>query len=240
MGVENLYLVYKHYGIRENDSGPRIIQKAAKVSYLDFCRRVSFQNSVPVNKRDGYERAVENLLSERIPPVLESIFRSQNGQEVFDALHHELCQAIIEIYADVGGLSYGIAQRWLNLTLMNLEVIQTSMGKRFYPYAGTRWYFHAPVDRYLLEVAASKSDKFKHGLKLKAAPIRHDRTDGYQMGWFSAENTQPFESWEYPEYMEFQLSIRRKLGLWVDSPYYDPLDWAFQAFTEGAQARNSY
>ncbi len=240
MGAENLYLVYKHYGIGENDSGPRIIQKAAKVSYLDFCRRVSFQNHVPVNKRDGYERTVENLLSERIPPVLKAISNAENGQEIFDAAHHELCQAIIEIYADVGGLSYGIAQRWLNLTLMNLEVIQPGMGKRFYPYAGTRWYFHVPVDRYLLEVATSKADKFKHGLRLKSAPIRRDGADGYQMDWFSAENTQPFEHWEYPEYMEFQLSIRKKLLLWADSPYYDPLDWAFQAFVEGAQARNRY
>lgn len=58
----NKYLLYSHYGIHDSDSISEIIFKSAKKSYLDFCRRVSFQNTIPVNSRRDYDREIEKLI----------------------------------------------------------------------------------------------------------------------------------------------------------------------------------
>lgn len=236
--LENKYLLYSHYGIKENDTSPKIILRAAKKSYLDFCRRVSFQNRVPLENRDTFQRNVENLLSDMIPSLLDDV-RSENGsQKLFDIKHNEICEAILHVYDCVGGQSYGIAQRWLNLTLMNLVVIDSNLKNGFLPIMDTRKFFHVPVDQYLLEAATSRyKDRFQHGLNLKYAPLKHNRPDNYQMDWYCPGKTQPFEYWEYPEYIEFQTAVRSKLKEFpMNQNYIDLLDWAFNAFMEASQA----
>lgn len=234
---ENKYLLYSHYGIKASDSGSKIIYKAAKRSYLDFCRRVYIPNHIPMERRSALERETEKLLSDRIPALLETAGHEGSCQEAFDSRHQEICKAVIGVYDGVGGLSYGIAQRWLNLTLMNLAVIESNLKTGYWPIAEVRKYFHVPVERYLLEAAATwRKDRFQHSLGLQCAPLRHDNPDLYQMDWFSPGETQPFEYWGYSEYMEFQVAVRDKL---INcAAYQDPLDWAFKAFLEVSQARN--
>lgn len=241
--------MHAHYGIKETDSAPEIIMKAARKSYLDFCRRVFFQNPVPANNRHTFELQVEKLLSDRIPELLETVAYENEGQTLFDQKHHEICEAIIHIFDSVGGQTYGIAQRWLNLTLMNLVVVESNLHTGYFPIADTRRYFHVPVDQYVLEAATTKrKDKFQHGLNLKCAPEEHDTPDCYHMSWYFPgsmqsfpKRTQPFEYWGYPEYIEFQIAVRNKLQENLENhikTYLDPLDWAFSAFMEVSQKRN--
>lgn len=177
------------------------------------------------------EREAEDLLSAEIPALLRV-----SGQEAFDCKHQEICEAIIHLYADVGGLSYGIAQRWLNLTLMNLAVVESNLETGYWPIADIRKYFHVPVEQYLLEAATTeRKNKFQHALNLKCAPLRHDNPDSYQMDWFIPGETQPFEYWGCAEYTEFQIAVRNKLK--ECTAYQDPIDWAFRAFLEVSQQK---
>lgn len=234
------YLLYSHYGIKENDTCSEIIVRAAKKSYLDFCRRVSFEKNVPMNDRKTFELEVEKLLSNMIPSLLEVTMNGEESQQLFNKKHNEICELIISVYSSVGGQSYGVAQKWLNQTLMNLVVINSNLETNFPLIIEARKYFHIPIDQYLLEVATTRyTDRFQHGLNLKCAPLKHDKADSYQMDWFCPGKTQPFEYWEYPEYIEFQSAVKRKIKeSTMTYNYSDSLDWTFNAFLEVSQARN--
>ena len=237
--VENKYLLYCHYGISEDDTSSKIIVKAARKSYMDFCRRITFQNRVPMENRDIFEDRVKTLLSDMIPSLLESVRYENQSQELFDGKHNEICEAILDVYDSAGGQTYGIAQRWLNLTLMNLVLIDSIQRINNLPIAKTRKFFHVPVDNYLLEAATTKQNTYRHGLSLKYSPLKHDIGRDYQMDWYRAGAVQPFEKWEYQEYIEFQNAIRDKLREFnYTLNYSDSLDWAFKAFLEVSQARN--
>jgi len=238
MYPENAYLLFAHYGITERDDIPKRIEKASRISYLDFCRRVSFQKGMAVAERDKLQKKTDRLLADRIPGLLQSAKDAENGKEVFDKLHREICNDIQQLYSCTGGLSYGVVQRWLNLTLMNLVVIGSNLVDEQFPVLKARKYFHVPIDQYLLEVATCKTNRFVNGLQLKSAPLRHGKEESYQMEWFRPGETQPYEYWEYPEYMEFQIAVRNKLADGESRFHYqDTLDWAFSAYIEGKQAR---
>lgn len=233
---ENKYLLYSHYKIKESNNGPEIITLAARKSMLEFCRLPSFQNRVGVTNRGEVDSAVQKMLAAQIPLLFECVDGSEESQAAFDNKHKEICERIIQMYSGLGTLSYGIAQRWLNLTLMNLVVIEANMKTGFWPIESSRKYFHVCVEKYLLEAAARKTpNRYQHGLGLKCAPVRAENANGYTMEWYVFGDEIPQEDWEYPEYIEFQRAVRQRLK--EIGSYQDPLDWAFKAYLEVAQAR---
>lgn len=242
MSAENAYLLFTHYGITEQDDTSKMIEKVSYVCYLDFCRRVHFQNGTPVKERNEPLKETIMLLSDRIPALLQSAKDAIDGKEVFNKLHHGICEDIKQIYKRTGGQAYGIAQRWLNLTLMQLVVIESNLMAGKLPVTKTRKYFHVPVDQHLLAVATNKGHRFQHGLHLKCAPLYHGKDTNYQMGWYKPGEIQPYEHWEYPEYIEFQTAVQDKINEIGTNqegyfPYQDTLDWVFRAYIEKKRIR---
>lgn len=207
--IENLYLLYSHYRIGEKDEGADIIFKATRRSYKDFCRRVSFQGRVPAEQRNVLERKVENLLANEIPDLLET-----DSQREFDEKHHEICQRVIQVYSDAGGQTYGIAQRWVNQTLLHLAVIDKNFHIADWNIEGKRKYFHVPFEQYLIEALFSE-------VKLKPVDVP------------------AFESLDYEKYMLLQTTMRDKIIEVYSDRYKDGLDWAFHAYLKVAQSKNS-
>lgn len=80
---------------------------------------------------------------------------------------------------------------------------------------------------------AYRRDTYKHVLHLKCAPLE-DVTNRYHMGYYNIEKVLPFEEWEFPEYIEYQTTLRKTI---TESSYADPVDWWFQAFCEVAGTR---
>lgn len=234
--IEDLYLLYSHYRITEKDRREDIIFNTARISYRDFCRRVYFQSRVLIAQNSTLERKVEHLLVKEL-----SVLTETESQERFDEAHHAICQHIIQVYNDAGGQPYGIAQRWLNLTLLNLTVVEGILHTGYWNIEESRKFFHVPVEQYLLEAATSRiADRFKHGLQLKMAPLKYTDSEDYQMDWYVPGKTNPFEKWEYAEYMEFQKSVRERITKSFSDRYRDCLDWAIQAFLEVSQMRNNW
>lgn len=228
--IENTYLLYSHYGIKETDTTADIIMKAAEKSYREFCRNISFQSSVPADNRAALEREVENLLSAKIAELPDTA----TTQDSFDTAHNNICNDIIRVFEAVGGISYGIAQRWLNLTLLNLVVIESVLASDILSLNAIRQYFHAPVDKYVIEAAASNRilRPFQHGLKLQAAPIQLE-DDTYSVEWFTAGKSVPYEFWDYDMYINFQTAIRERLTADItNGTYQDVLDWSMNAYLE--------
>ncbi|MCD7764171.1 MAG: hypothetical protein LUI14_13495 [Lachnospiraceae bacterium] len=240
---ENLYLLFSYYGIKPNDTCTEIIKKTAYKSFASFCRRISFYGSTASDDKNRIVKETNDLLSERIPQFLNAVKTENDSQEFFDMKHKELCEEMIQLFESTGELTYGIAQRWLNQTLQNLVVIDSNMSISSLPIADTKKYYHVPVEKAVLSVAASKrKDKYKNGLNIPCAPLNHDEPTVYQMDWYSPAKTQPFEKWEYQEYKDFQIAVRdriKELSSKQEKVCDTPLDWSFRATLEAAEPRYS-
>lgn len=232
--IENQYLIYTYYGVTQGEESESVIYKVARRTYLDFCRRISFQGKISIEQKYESERRIEDLLMKE----LSSLFQVR-GQEEFDEKHHAVCQHVLQIYDRICSQTYGIAQRWVNQTLLHLVVIEANLHTDYWNIEDTRKYFHVPVEQYVLEAATSKrKHKFQNGLNLKSAPLKHDRTENYEMGWFYPGEIQPAEFWDYPEYIEFQRAVRARIWSVFPHTYRDCLCWAFQAYLEVSRRRN--
>ena len=223
---ENKFLILEHYGIKENFSSTEIIFKAVMRSYRDFWRRINFNSKATFSEKTEYERRSERFLSENLPTLF-----CVETQEIFDKKHHELCASIIQLYGDIGGIPYGVAQRLVNQTLIHLIIIDSNLHIGYWNITDVRKFFHVPVELHTLQMATTKGrDYYQHILHLKCAPYRKDEND-YYTDWFNPDPSQviPFEKWNYPEYIEYQTTLRKALE---NSSYTDPVDWWFQAFLE--------
>lgn len=227
--LKNKYVLASHYKLRENDGVSEIICKTADIAYLPFRRRIFLRKEVSVEEGNRLNHEVEMLLANSIPELLES-----TNQDMFDELHHNICEKIVHIYNQVCDQSYGIAQRWLNETLINLIVVESSLSVSRLPVKNTRKYFHIPIGNDLLKVATVKGkERYHYGLGLKCAPIKHENPASYEMDWFRPGETQSFEKWEYLEYIEFQNAIRDSLKKSIKDGFYkDVIDWGLYALME--------
>lgn len=54
------------------------------------------------------------------------LFRVET-QEMFDEKHHELCELLIGLYDDIGGIPCGVAQQLVNQILSHLIVIESNL-----------------------------------------------------------------------------------------------------------------
>ena len=223
---ENKFLILSYYDIQENFSSEKMIFKAARRSYCDFWRRIHFPEKATFNQKTEYERRAEYFLSEHLP-----LFQEVDTQEMFDERHHELCELLISLYDDIGGIPYGVAQRLINQTLIHLIVIESNLQTGYWNIADTRKFFHVPVELHTLQMATTKGrNDYQHILHLKCAPFKKDEND-YFMDWFSSDSGKiiPSEQWNFPEYIEYQMTLREAIE---NSSYRDPVDWWFQAFVE--------
>ena len=232
--IENQYLIYIFYKVIQGECKEDVIYKAAERAYLDFSRRISFQGKVPVEQRYELAKTVKNLLVKELPSLFQAVC-----QDDFDEKHHAICKHIVHIYDSIGSQAYGIAQRWVNQTLLHLAVIEKNLHMDYWNMEESRKYFHVPVEQYVLEAASSRrKNKFRHGLNLMAAPLKYEKEEKYKMDWYFPGKTQPAEYWSYPEYIEFQKAVRTKLKDMGSHTYRDCLDWAVYAYLEVARRRN--
>ena len=223
--IKNKCLLEALGHIEDSDSFPQIIKKAAGPAYYSFQRRVFHGNSVSKELNEE----IKNLLADKIPELLNSA-----SQKDFDDIHHQICEAILQKYQPVCEQTYGIAQRWLNETLMNLVVIDSAMRNLKIDLMRSRKYFHVPVSETIIKIAASKAkDHYLNGLGLKAVPLEQETAGAYQMDWYVPGKTLRFEKWGYSEYMEFQTAVRNELKSFISKGIYqDVLDWGFHALVE--------
>ena len=211
----NLFLLYCHYGIKENYTDSQIIFRAIERSYRDFWRHISFQGKEVFNRDTAFERRSEYFLVENI----HILFEVEN-QKQFDQEHYKMCNDLIQLYVDIEGITYGIVQRLINQTIVHLMVIESNLQLGYWNIDSVRKFFHVPVEKYTVQMATAKQkNKFQHMLHLQSAPLA-DSEIRYYMGYYSAEKVLPFEKWEFPEYIEYQLAIKRKfkksiLILWI-------------------------
>jgi hypothetical protein len=200
---ENLeFLLNSYFG-----SG-RTIETCAKRAYGDLGRTLSGMSKMSDEKKRAYRSAVHKFISDSIESLLKA---NVTSQKAFDEWHGKACSGIIKISEKHklplnNGFTYGLAQKWLNMTLKYMLVMEQWNAQS----DPIKKYFHVPVDSYIMQAA---SEDFKINLSHRSGGERKYSTDS--KGW---------SKWDESEYTAFQVSLRK-----ATKPK-SPIEWEFPAW----------
>ena len=174
---------------------------AANRAYLDLCRTITFRDKDD-KKHIYYRSEIVGLI---ITKIQDKLFENHKpSQETYDDFHADLCNQITEYTNEVAeNLTYGQAQKWVNMTMKYLCVLSEGnfTGKfewlgRFYPY------LHVPIDSIILD-------------KIEEARFPNINLDK-NLCWSKID--------KYEFYLEIQENLRKSLTAM------SPMDWEFEVW----------
>lgn len=166
-------------------------EAASNRAYRDMNRTIRFRGMEPENRKE-LRRKTTQLLKESIQNVL-----SVDGldQKVFDKWHEDLCMTIIDCYKKASVvLTCGQAQKWVNMTLKYLYVLDEDMIESVFQYC------HVPLDNYIFDysekiygigkpkTAWSRWTDYKKDYMAYQDALRRMINDDTPLGW-------EFEAW---------------------------------------------
>lgn len=214
------FLKYAYFNMTKGDSMNDILVKCAEKAYLDLCRTIKFNTENKDTRKGAKQKICEMLVHEY--DILENAVKgSDEKQNAFDCEHKRICEEIINTYSEISELTYGQAQKWLNMMLK--YVLMTAED------SALKNYLHIPVDSYIMQAVGSDNPKLKHCLKLECVP----KKDG-AVGKYSESTSKPWSKWTYEEYIAFQNCIREAIS---ESSYSFPIEWENEAWIEIAEYR---
>lgn len=212
------FLMYAYFGITKADPKDIILKKFAERAYIDLAMStIGKFKSDDKNERRKYRKIVCEMLSKEYCNLLEC----KNKKE-FDKMHKKICDKVCEIYIEIiPNFSYGQAQKWLNMMLKYMFLLEGDLL--------IKEYLHVPIDKYIMQAVGSNDPKLKHCLKLECVP----KKDG-TVGKYSESSSKPWSKWNYDEYIAFQNAVRTAVS---ESNYNSPIEWENEAWIEVAEFR---
>ena len=121
---------------------------AVKRAYLDF-NRTLHKFGANGQRQETCAKAEQQLITQ-----LQSMLTEEMAsQEQYDQWHRDCCDQLIEAFRAVGKhkMYYGQAQKWINMALKYLFVLDRELTSRNYQY------FHIPIDNIVLDKLAAMS-----------------------------------------------------------------------------------
>lgn len=123
------------------------IEVASRRAYRDMNRTLRLQGATPAT-RWQCRQAVLDLFYQEIPRLTS---RQLHSQEVFDRWHYDMCRRIKSFYAQESiNFTYGQAQKWLNMTIKYLYMLEYDNFEAVFPY------LHVPLDNIVFDVAKDR------------------------------------------------------------------------------------
>lgn len=202
----------------------------ANRAYLDLCRRISFKyrssqiDKMKVNERKEYITKKKEFRSNVVSYIVDCILSIQGE---YDCFHRTACSGIIALSngKEHKGifdepLNYGLAQKWLNMTVKNM-LIMGLWRDLFDDYINE---IHIPLDSYIFAAAGGREgeiifkDKNAIHLGLSAGKYFDEYT------WSKIPNKKKY----IENYYDYQKKIREKTG-------YKPVEWEHLAWIEQAK-----
>lgn len=133
------FLKYVYFG---NSRNP--IEAAANRAYLDMNRTLRFHQLPDLMRKTLREQVVSLFERELVPDFLKKM----TSQAAFDQWHGKICKEMKVLYAKQGiVLTYGQAQKWLNMTIKYLYMLEVDSFEECVSY------FHIPLDSYVFQIA---------------------------------------------------------------------------------------
>lgn len=236
------FLLYSYFGFdggtkKIEDNKKEIPTYCAKRAYLDLARTVKFKYSTSQldemkkknstqnekDEADAFKEAKEQLVNGICESMLDDIYGKKCNNNDFNEWHKEKCRSIKEkmnkaIYETNNfiikeeSFTIGQAQKWLNMTLKYLWLLNTL------PNGLDKDYLHIPVDSYIIEAVSDKKHNYQYGLKSKISTPKSS-----------------WSSWDdYGEYWKFQKEVKDAI-----KEKYTPLEWESLAWIEVAKSKSS-
>jgi len=193
----------------------RTVQACARAAYRDIQRNLGGIGKMSGQEKMAWREETEKLIA----CCIEDLFRQGiSQQKEFDVWHKDTCESIVETSKKhkipeqtEKAFSYGLAQKWLNMTIKNALI----MGQWDSKIHELKQYLHIPVDSYIMEMASCK-------LRIETV----DRNCQFKL--YSVGISKPWSQWDYNDYTRFQKELREKVEC--------PLDWEFEAWLRSKKA----
>lgn len=159
------------------------INSCARKAYRDIQRNLRGIGELDKTAKTAYFNASVQLIAQSITALLSSKTQSEAA---FDAWHKEvctkLCQTAISHKLKLDNpFTYGLAQKWLNITFKNMMIAE----KWDDQLNAIKAFLHVPVDNVILCAAASLGVKRQTAL--------------------------PWSKWSESEYIAFQTEVRKAI-----------------------------
>ena len=226
----NDFLWFSLLGITKSENNTNdLLLKCIMRAYLDLSRTVKYtntSNALEMLKKkdiDQYKllckqksdliNNVRDIIKYYVTQLLE--LEIKKTQEAFDQWHEEICEKIRKVDDKNGvlkdGLTYGQAQKWVNMTLKYM-LVTGEWDDKLEHYKS---FLHVPLDSYIIAAAKqNEKEKIYDGMAIYGLGVE-DR-----IGTWSKIT-------DYEKYLEYQKAIRKKVK--------SPIDWEGQAWI--AQAK---
>lgn len=120
------------------------VEAAIKSSYLDVCRTIS-----GFSKNKNHDEILENaekILHEEIDKMLSKKITNPSD---FNKWHKNCCKKLKEVFGSQI-FNYGQAQKWINMSLKNLSMLDHKRTKNNYEF------FHIPIDNLIMKETEKK------------------------------------------------------------------------------------
>lgn len=141
---ENIKKFYRIcvFGTEENNE-----KAAANRAYRDMCRTIRFEKGVDQKLKNDCRTKVVKLIETEIQKC-----NSIDTVEKYDEFHDYLCLCIIDCYDNqtIAEITYGQAQKWVNMTMKYLCVLyegRCDWLNKIYSF------LHIPIDSIILDKA---------------------------------------------------------------------------------------
>lgn len=128
----------KYYEVLLFRNGTTVIEKAVNRAYRDVCRTIfGFANC---NAREKIKNNCKKIIINSINKLLEY---DSMSQEKFDKWHKSICEELIKEFKNQL-FTYGQAQKWINMTLKYISILDYDIVKGIYEYC------HVPIDNIII------------------------------------------------------------------------------------------
>lgn len=166
---------------------------ATNRAYRDMNRTIRF-----CGLGDGKRKEIRLAVNELIRMSVQELRQSNKlDQDFFDNWHKKLCDAIIEMYEENGiTFTYGQAQKWINMTLKYLYVLEPSLVEPLFKYC------HVPLDNYVFDISERLFGIEKPKIPWSRWCDYHNQYMVYQMQLrLSIKNEEPLR-WEFRAWLQ--------------------------------------
>lgn len=215
------FLLWSYFKLAADTSKEEIIEKCISRAYSDATNQGAY-NAIRDKGTDSgasyHEELKEHILS------LSAI-----GD--YDKWHKAICDKMTKFYENVkmkssqdnSAFTYGNAQKWLNMTIKYLFIVNSVMemlgtsgdfcefyGDKFENFEG---YFHVPIDSYIIESLWDNKDTVEETSKW--LHIYKEKTPKRNKGTLGAYSTEKYKVWsrfEEEDYRKAKKHIDGKIS----------------------------
>ena len=166
------FLLYAYFDITADEASSQILNHIIDRAYRDAASHVL---SVP-NEKSKIDRKRKS--KESIAAALDRLGNNEKDEKEYFKWHTALCRELImnyencsfssDQYGNVKSFTYGIAQKWVNMTMKYIDIVDDvlvylkSEDHEFHKIYGEKIQCikrHPPIDTYIMQAASDKNIK---------------------------------------------------------------------------------